>query len=120
MNRNSANFRLQAREGRDEGVFYPLRRPGDIPRFFVFLVILPTLFTLLCAGLGCIFLFSTASSQFWCVTLLHGVLLFLFLFLMWIPNLLAILDWRESLENLLKICGIQTRKYDCSQLRVWM
>lgn len=79
---------------------YPLRERGDLLRFYGYLFILPILLVLFAQLLFGRLLFPEVprAHLLW-ATLLHGIVLGVFLLLLWIPAWLTITNWRGWIEN---------------------
>lgn len=81
---------------------YPLRQPGDVWKFFLFLLCLPVVITLLVQiASGCLLFPKTTVAHFTNTTVLHALMLGVFFGLLWIPILLTFLDWPNWVENFL-------------------
>ncbi|MCK6619325.1 MAG: hypothetical protein HUU32_12135 [Calditrichaceae bacterium] len=97
---NASHSEKQSRNGNPDEFQYPLREPGDRLRFYGYLFLLPIAMALLIQGICGYLLFPALSWQHLAgVTLAHGLVLGLFLFLLWIPVRLTILDWNDKVEN---------------------
>lgn len=82
------------------GVEYPLRKPGDVGRFFLIMFALPVLLTATLNLLCAVFLFpNTEIALLINLALLNAGVLFLFQVLLWTPNFLAIFSGSERVEN---------------------
>lgn len=97
---NASHPEKQSRNGNPDEVQYPLREPGDLLRFYGYLFLLPITMALLIQGICGYLLFPDLTWQHLAnVTLTHALALGVFLFLLWIPIWLTVLDWKDPVEN---------------------
>lgn len=97
---NSDTAEKIPKENLVDDIEYPLREKWDILKFGLYLFVLPILVTVGITTFCGYFLFPDISIQhFWDVAGVHSVILFLLLFLLWIPAFFAIVNWKDWIER---------------------
>lgn len=86
----------------DNDIEYPIRGLHDRRKFWLFLIILPSLATVIVSSVCAAFSFQNFSFDYYLkISGLHWSVLLVFLILLWVPSWLAITTWPERLEIVL-------------------